>query len=483
MHPTRLIHIPTCIIIAGYILVGCTSQMATALEQQDATLPNPTPKSLPLPVITLDPGQLQFSVDGSPAFTFSRNVTGYQQFDFATFLYWTNMSGDDFVRIQLDSLGMGYTSSGLVDTAWVQQWDQIFNKAEAEGLYVLPVFSVWYDWNAGDGYSNWKSNPLNQVNGGPAESPAELFQTDSPTQKMWLAWLKTLVSRWQGRNNILGWEIFSEVNLATDVKETAGIDFVGNAADIIRAADLKGRPVTASIADTGTWPDFYKQDSIAFINIHPYPPSGQLDRTIVSEVRASLARYGKPVLIGESGLNAATPDSTDGRITMAPNAATGIRHAIWAGVVSGAMNGRALWWEDSYGIYFTSLGIPFLQKYRSVELPTVKFVEGIDFTGFKPQASTSTPGVWGAAIGNEDLLLGWYRDASCEPPDWNLRPLVSKQMVTVSVPGTATNWRVDFYDVNDGTSMIGSVFLTRQGKTLIIPLPDFQDAISFKAHS
>ena len=76
---------------------------------------------------------------------------------------------------------------------------------------------------------------------------------------------------------------------------------------MIRSAD-PGRPVTASIADTGTWQNFYRDADIDFIQVHPYPPSARLDRTVVEEVRNYLDKYKKPVLIGESGLNAESPE-------------------------------------------------------------------------------------------------------------------------------------------------------------------------------
>jgi hypothetical protein len=486
----------TLIILASLILSGC-SPKATAAPTATATskpmrvpltntvILNPIQTatfiatSIPIPAITLKPGDFFFSVDGKTSFIFSRNIAGYQPVDYDTFLDWSKAGGSRVARIQLDSLGMGYTKTGEVDLRWVAQWDQVFDKAQADGIYILPVFSGWFDWNAGTGYSTWKSNPLNQANGGPVKTPDELFQKGSATQNLWMQWIQSLVKRWQGRKNILAWEIFSEVNLASGVTEPSGIDFVNTAATLIRAADPT-RPVTASMADTGTWPNFYRNTTIDFINIHPYPPSGQLDRQIISGVRNYINAYQRPVLIGESGLNASTPDSADGKITIAKNASLGIQHAIWAAVVSGAMNGRALYWEDSFGIYFPTLGIPWMQKYETEELPAVNFVNGVDFSGFQPLTSISSPGVWGAAVGNEKMALGWYRDAGSEPPSWTVQPVVSKQTVTITFSGKASNWKVDFYNTRDGTTILSSVTVSRTGSTVKIPLPDFQDDIAFK---
>jgi hypothetical protein len=295
--------------------------------------------------------------------------------------------------------------------------------------------------------------------------------------------MKTLIERWQGRKNIIAWEIFSEVNMVPDITQTEAIDFVKSAAFIIHNADSFHHPITASLADFGNWSSFYRSDSIDFINIHPYPVSGKLDSTIVTEMHSMLTKYRKPVMIGESGLSFETPDSNPPTLTTAGRADIGIKHAIWAAVVSGAMNGRALWWEDGVAIYFPALNFPFIQKYANADLPASNFVRGVDFTDFQPLTSTSSSSVWGSAIGNENMVLGWFRDAFCEPPDWKLQPVISKQTITITVPGTAANWRVDFYDTKTGTIIISSAVVTRKGNTITLFLPDFQDDIAFKLYA
>ena len=388
--------------------------------------PSPLATLVPLPAFTLNPGDFYFSIDGQQSFILSRNLAGYKTSQYYQLLDLTGLGGSKFVRVQLDSLGMGYSNTGEVDEAWAKKWEDIFERAASNGIDVMPVFGVWYDWNNGNGYSTWKSNPLNEINGGPAKTPVELFTSDSSTQKLWLRWMKTLIERWQGQKNIIAWEIFSEVNMVPGTTEPQAIDFVNSATSMIHDADPFHRPVTASLADFGEWSRFYRNDAIDFINIHPYPLSGKLDTTIITEVHSMLAKYRKPVLIGESGLSFETPDSNPPTLTTADRADIGIKHAIWAAVVSGAMNGRSLWWEDGVAIYFPALNLPFIQKYTNADLPASNFVRGVDFSGFQPLTSTSSSGVWGAAVGNEKMVLGWYRDANCEPPNWNLRPVLSQ---------------------------------------------------------
>jgi hypothetical protein len=472
------------------VTIPPTDTIIPAPIQTDTTTNTP----IPFPSLTLKPGSFYFSMDGLPAFILSRNITGKTQEDYSALLEWAHQGGTKLIRVHLTHGWWGdpwINPDWSVNEKWAKDWDWFFDQAQTDGISVMPVFGVWADWNNGKpdlGSPFWQYNPLNVANGGPLSSPTGLFQSDSDAQKHWMAWVKALVERWQGRPNIAAWEIFSEINIAsgapgdTDskggVSETTAVDFTNKAQVIIRAADTKQRPVTLALAVgapfTNEWAKYYELNTLDFIEIHPY--SDTLDRELVTDVQENLVRYNKPLMIGESGLWS---------MATKPNAAIGVAHAIWAGLVSGAMNGRALWGNDGYSIYSTNdrvLAFQFMQAYATTELPVAHFVSGIDFSGFSPLKSSSSSAIWGAAIGDEKYVIGWYRDAASEPPEWNLKPVVSKQTVTIAVPGSATNWQVDFYNTKDGTTVLSSVAVSRKGSTITIPLPDFQDDIAFKLY-
>ena len=318
---------------------------------------------VPLPPMTLNAGDGYFSIGGRQQVVFERNLTAYWQTDFNTILGLTKAGGSRLMRVQLE-LGFGnanvMTPTGGVDEAWAQKWEQVFDEANADGIYVIVMFAGWPNWNDGTpdmSYTRWAENPLNKANGGPAATPGELFVPGSKTQVLWLDWVKTLVHRWRDRTNIAAWEVFSEINLASGVTEQSGVAFVDAAAAAVRSVDPRHRAVTASLGDVqNDWPSLLRDPALDFNEIHPYPPSGQLDTTIIAEVRQKLADYGKPVLIGESGLNASPPDGST--LETAARASVGVKHAIWAGLVSGALDARALYWQDSVGIYLPNLGMP-----------------------------------------------------------------------------------------------------------------------------
>jgi hypothetical protein len=164
---------------------------------------------------------------------------------------------------------------------------------------------------------------------------------------------------------------------------------------------------------------------------------------------------------------------------------TGINHAIWAGMVSGAMNARALWWNDGYAIYDPggrAMALNSMKNSATAELPAANFARDVDFAGLKPMTISYAPGtkIWGASLGNETSAIGWFRDANSEPPNWSLLPVVSGQTITINLPGSAANWKVDFYDTKTGSDITSSITAARKAKSITIKLPDFVDDIAFK---
>jgi hypothetical protein len=439
---------------------------------------------VPLPVLRLVPGERYFRVGGREAPLFMRNLSAYWQTDFEALLRSAAAAGTRLIRVQL-ALGFHdatvMTAGGRADEALARQWEQMFDRANARGIYVVVSFDAWCSWNDGTpdlGCSEWNRNPLNAANGGPAGSPAELFTAGSSTQRRWLDSTRTLVRRWQRRTNIAAWEIFSEVNIASGVTEATGVAFVDRAAATVRAADSLHRPVTASLAEVSGWTSLCTDPALDFNEVHPYPSSGRLDTFLLGDVRGMLAACAKPVLIGESGLNAAPPAGST--LDTAPRAAIAIDHAIWAGLVSGAMDARALWWQDSVGQYFANLGLSWVRSYDRAELAASRFAARVDFSGFRPIDATMPSAIVGAALGNERAAIAWFRDVRSEPPDWPAGPAVTGSSVTLALPGTAGRWQVDAIDTSTGTTVIASATATRAGRTVTVALPDFSDGVALK---
>jgi hypothetical protein len=434
----------------------------------------PPVKSDEKPRFELRAGEKYFRVNGQPAFVLGRNPVGLNPKAYAEHFQHAAAAGEQFMRIHFTFSPPG-EKAGTIDAGVLKSWDNVLDAAEKQGLAVLPVLGVWADWNDGsqkETWHRWHENPFNVAHGGPAKKPGELFD-DTPCRKLWLKRLETFVQHWGKRRAIVGWEIFSELDLVTGATEDRAVAFTERAAAVIRAADPFKRPITASQAGINEWPKLLQSDALDFIQVHPYAGGqfgGQLDDLIISTVRARLKQYGKPVLLGECGLDAAPPKST---LDAAPQAAVGIRHAIWASVVSGAMNGRMLWWQDGYDQFENA---DLCRHYHQAAAPAAAFVAGVDFTGFAPVLCDLPATLNGAVLGNGKVRLGWFRDTQCAPPHWPMKPL-SGQQVTMDAPGKS--WQVEFFNPVTGKTTSKSQ-QTAQDQRLKILLPAFQGSVAIK---
>jgi hypothetical protein len=490
------IGVPTVLFFLSALFLSCESDLTSLSSSTviSASTAVPAIKSASGPVLplTLNPGDFYFSANGQQSFFLSRNPTGIIPDDFSTHLDWARQGGTKIVRVHLTH-GWGepfINPDWSINEKWAENWEGFFDQAEAYGISVIPVFGVWADWNSGKpaDYHYWQYNPLNKARGGTVVEPWELFQPNSDTQQRWLKWVQALVARWCERDNIAAWEIFSEINLATGapgdrdkeggVSPATAVDFTWRAADMIRATDTSDHPVTLSLGVVpfnNEWEGFYELATLDFIEIHHY--HDQLDRELIRNVRRHLTRYEKPVMIGESGL-------WSPKLDQSANALIGYQHAIWAGLVSGAMNGRSFWGADGYAIYDNKPRdeiFAFMRQFAVTELPVAIFTENVDFSGFRPLRDTYSPDIWGAAIGNDTMVLGWYRDALCEPWDWDMLQAISGQTVSIYVPGNAKQWKIDFYDTKTG-NIIYSARFGRNGNWITVTLPDFKDDIAFKLY-
>jgi hypothetical protein len=336
---------------------------------------------------------------------------------------------------------------------------------------VLGIWSDWNDGSHGETWHSWEKSSFNTALGGPARRPSELLE-DTRCRQLWLKRLETVVKHWAPRRCIVGWEIFSEVDLITGATEDRAVEFAVLAAAVVRAADPAHRPTTISQAGVNGWPKLLGNDAVQIVQVHPYaanPYGGNLDELILKSVRERWQTCRKPVLIGECGLDWAPPRDT---LDVAPRAEVGLRHAIWASVVSGAMSGRMLWWQDGWDQIENA---DVCRHYDQIAAPASAFVKGMDFTDFAPVACDS-PGLMGAMLGSDRRLIGWFRDARCVPPQWTLREVSDREVALGSRAGT---WKVEFVDTVSG-KLISTHTVEAQRNQLKIPLPTFQGSIALR---
>ena len=150
----------------------------------------------------------------------------------------------------------------------------------------------------------------------------------------------------------------------------------------------------------------------------------------------------------------------------------GIRHAIWAAVVSGAVSGRMLWWQDGWDQFEKA---DVCRHYQQAAAPAAAFVKGVDFTDFAAVACEA-PGLKGATLGNDRRLIGWFRDARCVPPKWTLEKVSGRE---VTLGGRTGNWLAEFVDTTSGRA-IGTSMVEAKQNQLKVSLPTFQGSIALR---
>jgi hypothetical protein len=425
------------------------------------------------PVFELRNGERYFRIDGGPAFVLGRNPVGVNPEAFAEHFQNAAAAGERFMRIHFICSPAG-EKAGEIHVGMLQAWDAVLDAAERHRLAVLPVLGIWSDWNDGSNgetWHLWEKNPFNATRNGPAKQPGELLE-DTPCRQLWFKRLETLVKHWAPRRCIVGWEIFSEVDLITGATEDRAVEFALLAAAVVRAADPAHRSTTVSQAGINAWPKLLSSDGVQIVSVHLYaahPFGGNLDELILKSVHERLQTYRKPVLIGECGLDWAPPRGT---LDVAPGAEVGIRHAIWASAVSGAISGRMLWWQDGWDQFERA---DVCRYYQQAAVPAVAFVKGMDFTGFAPVACDA-PGLMGGMLGNDRRLIGWFRDAQCVPPQWTLKEVSGREVALVGYAGA---WKAEFVDTTSGR-VIKTSTVQAEKNQLKIPLPAFRGSIALK---
>ncbi len=409
------------------------------------------------PFWTLPPGSRYFERDGIRAPILMRNISAPSAAAFRPLLRAAVDAGTTVVRVQITQ-GFGYQTLGMlrgggVQPGWASEWDAVFDEAARQGLGVIVVFSLWGDWNDGTpalGWSHFDANPLSRGLGGPAQSPADLF-ADTEARRLWLDWVSELVRRWSSRPNVIAWEIFSELDLATGATEQGAVELLEHAHELIRGIE-PWRPTFASTSDLPLlnglpWQSLWSSPANAIVSIHPY--AEDLDVSLVARVQSVWSSTPLPVLVAESGLSAAAPDGTT--LTSGARADAGLGHAIWAALGSGSMSARAFYWEDGYAAYYPQTGLPLVARYAELEREAARWLAGKDFDGLAPASVTGDPPLFGASLVGATRVLGWARNELLVPPEWSGESL-SRARVRVGLSPNApdADWTVALTDPATG---------------------------------
>ena len=374
----------------------------------------------------------------------------------------------------------GFDGIGRFSQENAAKLDAVLDAAWSHGVRVNLVLNNHGQASARSD-SEWADNPWNASAGGPLSDPLQLF-TDPVALAGQERLRRYLVARFADHPAILGWKLWSEINLTaggTDAASHAALrTWHEQAAARWQALDTYGHPLSTHWAG-----DFRKSDwdiaslpGLGYLCIDAYHggrnKSGGSDA--LSELLAAsvldptdgLGRFHKPILVTEFGGSAM--GATE--VVLQAEHASG----AWSALVSGHGGAPMLWWfewVDQHALY---------QPYRAIG----NFLHGEDLRGADARAvileiQPASPTLWAQAWSRPGRMLGYVVDRTWEAGGAaaDMTSGTSSLLIGAAVaPGTC---HIQWWNPADG-SVLREVSIVHAGGPLLVPLPAFQKHLAFK---
>lgn len=371
------------------------------------------------------------------------------------------------------------------ERAW--QLDQVLETAERHGIRVNLVVQ-----NHGQASEHtdreWENNPANRDAGGWLES-ADLWFSDPRALQAQERYRRYLIARYADSPAILGWKMWSEVNL-TELGHLSGggggQDRADPARELLRswhaaaaarwaALDPWAHPVTTHWSGDYNTPDraIAGLPGISYVCIDAYHgPEHGLWRLLCASTqdpatrsRRGLAELGKPVLVTEFGGN------WDG----APPERMHAEHAMgaWIAMVSGHAGAPMLWWHE--WVDQNALFAP----YRAI----TAYLAGEDLRGAERSCTMVRPEpdtlpLWSRAWTGKGRMLGYALDTRWGMAGGDAEELSGAGLL-LGDPVGAGRMRLQWWDADSGIRISERAF-DHPGGRLVIAAPAFRRHIAFK---
>jgi hypothetical protein len=237
----------------------------------------------------------------------------------------------------------GTLTNYRLDRAW--QLDRVFQLAETHGIYLMlcldyhGMFEVEPDYWGGNNL--WPQNPYNATLGGPCTNQDQFF-ANPDAKRTYQKRLRYLVGRYGASPRLLAWEFFNEIdNVYRYLQPTNVAAWHREMGDWMHAHDPFRHLVTTSMTGGSDRADIWSLPQMDFAMFHSYnQPNPAQGLSAISQ--SFLIRYGKPVMIGEYGVNwqGWNPPVDDPYLR-------GFRQGVWAGVFAGSVGTSMAWYWES----------------------------------------------------------------------------------------------------------------------------------------
>lgn len=266
---------------------------------------------------------------------------------------WFNLlhrSGGNYARLWLAPwwIGLEHQPGRLnrypLDEAW--RLDHIVEQAEGNGIYLvlcLDHHGMYQVSNQNWGGSNnfWATNPYSVQAGGPCEKPNDFF-TSEAARKTYQKRLRYLIARYGYSTSLLSWQFFNEIDntFIQQVKAPDVLAWHQIMGRWLRTHDPMGHLISTSMTGGADQPDFWKLPEMDFTVYHSYQDPAPA-RKLAQLTADFVSRYGKPVVVGEFGV-----DARSWNIAIDPHL-RGFRQCLWGAAMGGSAGpAHSWWWED-----------------------------------------------------------------------------------------------------------------------------------------
>jgi hypothetical protein len=263
-------------------------------------------------------------------------------------------AGMNFTRLWMSPWCFGIetdpSSLGRYDQGAAEALDRalaIFQKRGIQVMLCLDYHGMLNDvkdfWGSND---NWRLNPYNAVNGGPAKTQNDFF-TNEEARKLYKRRLRYLAARFGAHPNVAFWEFWNEIdNVRNRYRAADMIAWHKEMTDEIRSLDPYGRLVTTSLT-SDIFPDLWRAPNLDLVQSHSYNQSNP-GPNFAARAAKFRRDFNRPWLMGEYGVDFRAPKLED------DPQSRGLKQALWGTLVGGsAGSAQSWWWETLHtqGVY------------------------------------------------------------------------------------------------------------------------------------
>jgi hypothetical protein len=371
--------------------------------------------------------------DGAPFVALGENMAWYDargSFAYDDWLATLSRSGGNFIRVWMPSwaFGLEWSTRGAdgtlsarlgdyrdrLDRAW--RLDTVLAAARQRGVQVMLTLQNHGPFSTIHA-SEWDRNPWNAALGGPLAEPSEVF-TDASARALFKRRLRYIVARWGHLDNLLAWELWNEVDLVHPPESPEVVAWHREMASELRSRDHHDRLVTTSLGGLEALSALLDDDvaslstrhaplwtleGLDFTQLHFYG-LGALQLDFSRDIRRLapyLARYGRPLLVAEAGVSAASADET---LSADPSQAAFI-DILWAGLFAGGFGGGMSWWWDT-------ITHPMALERHLAPLATLVHGVAFDREAFVAALDAPTADVTVHSLVGQTTALVWLRDTT-----------------------------------------------------------------------